>query len=1038
MKTTLLLLGVCFLQTVSATTYYFSSASGDDSRSSSQAKSSTTPWKSLSKLNAVFSSLQPGDAVLLKRGETFYGSIIVNKSGTSGSPITIGAYGSGNKPIITSLVSLSGWVSKGSGIFESYNSALGSKLNMVLLNGQEQELGRYPNSNASSKGYLHYESVGTNSITDNNLTSSPNWTGAEVVIRSRRWILDRNLITSHSGTKISYNPSTSYSPSNNQGYFIQNSIKTLDRLGEWYYNASTKKLSVYFGSNSPSSYSVQAATADDLIHAEKVNYVVFDNLVIKGANASGIYLKYGSNVYATNCDIMFSGENGVTVYWQPNFKIENSTISNSNCTGINLGYNSGEKAIIRNNKITNTALFPGMIGSGDGKGLAIHSNGNSCTIEYNQIKKTGFSAISANGNYVTVKNNLIDSFCITKDDGAGIYSCGNSSTTTTGKKVIGNIILNGLGESAGTSWPSLIAEGIYMDNNTSNTDVSNNTIAGCNNQGVYIHSSYAINITNNTMFNNLRQLSMVEDQDHAKIRNCVISGNIIFSKLTSQSIFYIRSYYNDVHYFGKFSGNYYARPSDDKNQSTLDQIHSFDTYATLKTYTAPVRFEYNGTQVSKTIALDADYADAKNTKYSGSITLQPFTSVVLIKTGTTTSTSPSVSITSPAANASYASPAIVNITATASDANGTISKVDFYIGNTFVGTDNTSPYSYTWNSASAGNYTITAKATDNSGNVTTSAGVPVSIKSSSSSSSPVVSMTSPKVNATYSAPASIYMSAAASDAGGSVSKVEFYNGSTLLHAELKAPYEFTWQNVSAGNYTLTAKATDNSGNVTTSAGVPVSITSSSSFPIVSMTSPKVNATYSAPASVYMSATATDANGSVSKVDFYNGSTLLHTEYNAPYQFTWQNVKAGKYSLTAKAKDNSGNVSTSTAVNITVGSVVASRGLSGNNTLSSSITNENMLLSNELITNKDSAGLTEVSLFPNPAVDKIRIDFNKVQDKQNLNLSIQSMSGSIVKSSAVTLSGKVIAVDISTLNSGMYILTIKGSNFIINKKFIKIY
>lgn len=942
MKATLLLLGVCFLQTVSATTYYFSSASGDDSRSFSQARSSTTPWKSLSKLNAVFSSLQPGDAVLLKRGETFYGSIIVNKSGTSGSPITIGAYGSGNKPIITSLVSLSGWVSKGSGIFESYNSALGSKLNIVLLNGQEQEIGRYPNSNAASDGYLHYESVGTNSITDNNLTSTPNWTGAEVVIRSRRWILDRNLITSHSGTKISYNPSTSYTPSNNQGYFIQNSIKTLDRLGEWYYNASTKKLSVYFGSNSPSSYSVQAATADDLIHAEKVNYVVFDNLVIKGANASGIYLKYGSNVYATNCDIMFSGENGVTVYWQPNFKIENSTISNSNCTGINLGYNSGEKAIIRNNKITNTALFPGMIGSGDGKGLAIHSNGNSCTIEYNQIKKTGFSAISANGNYITVKNNLIDSFCITKDDGAGIYSCGNSSTTTSGKKIIGNIILNGLGESAGTSWPSLIAEGIYMDNNTSNTDVSNNTIAGCNNQGVYIHSSYAINITNNTMFNNLRQLSMVEDQDHAKIRNCVISGNIIFSKLTSQSIFYIRSYYNDVHYFGKFSGNYYARPSDDKNQSTLDQIHSFDTYATLKTYTAPVRFEYNGTQVSKTIALDADYADAKNTKYSGSITLQPFTSVVLIKTGTTTSTSPSVSITSPAANASYASPAIVNITATASDPNGTISKVDFYVGNTFVGTDNASPYSYTWNSASAGNYTITAK------------------------------------------------------------------------------------------------ATDNSGNVTTSAGVPISITSSSSFPIVTMTSPKVNATYSAPASVYMSAAASDAGGSVSKVDFYNGSTLLHTEYNAPYQFTWQNVPAGKYSLTAKAKDNSGNVSTSTAVNITVGSVVASRGVSGNNTVSGSVTNENTLISNGLITNKDSAGLTEVSLFPNPAVDKIRIDFNKFQDKQNLNLSIQSMSGSIVKSSVVTLSGKVIAVDISTLNSGMYILTIRGSNFIINKKFIKIY
>src|SRR5215217_7539459 len=107
MKTLLLLtLAVVFFTTTNATNYYFSSASGDDSRTSTAAKNPSTPWKSISKLNSFFASLQPGDSVLLKRGETFYGSITVTKSGTTSLPIVISAYGLGNRPVITSLVAL--------------------------------------------------------------------------------------------------------------------------------------------------------------------------------------------------------------------------------------------------------------------------------------------------------------------------------------------------------------------------------------------------------------------------------------------------------------------------------------------------------------------------------------------------------------------------------------------------------------------------------------------------------------------------------------------------------------------------------------------------------------------------------------------------------------------------------------------------------------------------------------------------------------------------------------------------------------------
>src|SRR5690606_26556748 len=102
----------------------------------------------------IFSSLQPGDAVLFKRGETFYGSIYISKSGSSGSPIKIGAYGSGSKPVITSLVTLNNWASIGNGRYESGHPSLGNEVSTVLINGRGQEMGRYPNSDAPNKGYL--------------------------------------------------------------------------------------------------------------------------------------------------------------------------------------------------------------------------------------------------------------------------------------------------------------------------------------------------------------------------------------------------------------------------------------------------------------------------------------------------------------------------------------------------------------------------------------------------------------------------------------------------------------------------------------------------------------------------------------------------------------------------------------------------------------------------------------------------------------------------------------------------------------------
>ncbi|MCU0429652.1 MAG: PQQ-dependent sugar dehydrogenase [Cytophagaceae bacterium] len=89
---------------------------------------------------------------------------------------------------------------------------------------------------------------------------------------------------------------------------------------------------------------------------------------------------------------------------------------------------------------------------------------------------------------------------------------------------------------------------------------------------------------------------------------------------------------------------------------------------------------------------------------------------------------------------------------------------------------------------------------------------------------PTVSLTAPAANASFTAPASITISATAADANGTVSQVEFFQGTTRLGVDLTAPYSFTWTGVAAGAYSITARATDNAGATTTSAAVAVTVT----------------------------------------------------------------------------------------------------------------------------------------------------------------------------------------------------------------------
>ena len=287
-------------------------------------------------------------------------------------------------------------------------------------------------------------------------------------------------------------------------------------------------------------------------------------------------------------------------------------------------------------------------------------------------------------------------------------------------------------------------------------------------------------------------------------------------------------------------------------------------------------------------------------------------------------TAPTVSITSPAAGATVSG--TVNLTANATD-NVAVASVQFKVDGTNAGPSLTAtPYAYLLNTSSLSNasHSITAVATDTSGNSTTSAAITVQVNNSTPDTTPpTVAITSPANGATVSG--TVNVTANATD-NVSVASVQFQlDGADVGSLDTASPYTFSWNTatVSNGSHSLRAIAKDGAGNTTTSASVTVTVsntTTDTTPPTVSITAPSNGATVSGTVSV--TATASD-NVGVASVQFQlDGANVGALDTTSPYAYSWNTTTAsnGSHTLRAIAKDAAGNSTTSASVTVTVSNV----------------------------------------------------------------------------------------------------------------------
>ncbi len=173
---------------------------------------------------------------------------------------------------------------------------------------------------------------------------------------------------------------------------------------------------------------------------------------------------------------------------------------------------------------------------------------------------------------------------------------------------------------------------------------------------------------------------------------------------------------------------------------------------------------------------------------------------------------------------------------------------------------------------------------------------------------PVVTLTAPAAGATFTAPASVTMQAAASDSDGTVVKVEFYAGAALAGTSTAAPYTATAGPLAAGSYSLTAKAYDSGGASTTSAAVLITVNGAGDTQ--APTAPaSLAATASGSSQVNLSWAASTDNVGVKLYEIErNGTVLAATSATTAFADTGLAASTA-YTYRVRAADAAGNRST---------------------------------------------------------------------------------------------------------------------------------
>jgi uncharacterized repeat protein (TIGR01451 family) len=669
------------------TTYYVSMSSGLDSNNG---LTSSAPFKTIAKVNSL--NLQAGDQVLFKCGDVWRAEMLmVTKSGASGSPIIFGSYPTSdcaNKPILSGTQPIGGWSVYSGNVYVATLSASSfpNGINQLFRNGTRLTMGRWPNLDNGDGGYVTVSAQPAgNRLTSSTALPAGSWISATIHLKVIRWSMVNRDITAQSGSTLTLNQSVSCPFTANctgWGFFINNSLATLDREGEWYYDKAARKVYLYTATN-PSSSTIEGSVVlktddrnwgainlgTDL--AAQVHDIVIDNFDLRGWFRSGIvsptnlHPDENSNLTIRNNTIRDVDDTGIDLWswvwgasdgldgWRGgnNILIQNNLIDGANSFGI---HTPSRVTTIEGNTIRNIGLIANLneAGMGCGKtgsegtctesgaGLRVYvdnptRSGYGFTVRYNRFENVAYNGIQAFGHSSTFANNFFNRTCISKGDGGAINTFGSGVHDI---QITGNIVTDTIGNTDGThpDFRALFGFGIYIDQNSANITTANNTVARSTAHGILYQNSTG-SIQNNTLFDNATEAALWAEQINVTGNSSVPNhtGNILLAKINNAGTLSAdnagklgTSDYNGFYHANRSN---HIRISGDKTLAQWKAASGKDAHSTelVAAVLAQAELFYNETRSPKTFTLSKPYFDLSGNSVVGTLTLQPYTSKIL-------------------------------------------------------------------------------------------------------------------------------------------------------------------------------------------------------------------------------------------------------------------------------------------------------------------------------------------------------------------------------------------------------------------------
>jgi plastocyanin len=265
---------------------------------------------------------------------------------------------------------------------------------------------------------------------------------------------------------------------------------------------------------------------------------------------------------------------------------------------------------------------------------------------------------------------------------------------------------------------------------------------------------------------------------------------------------------------------------------------------------------------------------------------------------------PRVTITSPVTKVVLLEPGVLSATANASDQDGIVKRVEFYLSNVLVGLADKAPYTLALKPVPAGKYLLTARAIDNNGLSSTSAPVKVVVRHVVEYGNNFFSPDSLRIRPGESV---LFVNREGRHTVTGTG-AEAFCGSAAVDSCL-----VTFRNVGTFPYRCLFHSSPSAGMI----GVVNVEHFSNAIPEVALTSPGNGATFIQGSTINLAAIASDSDGSVTNVQFLVGKKVVARDRTAPYGAMLTNVAAGKYTLSARAFDDHGQCRLSPPVVVTV-------------------------------------------------------------------------------------------------------------------------